>query len=262
MDTETIRFTLDGNVARIVLDRPEAMNAMNFTMMKELSSAAIACDENPDVRAVLLTGNGKAFCAGGDLGSFAEAGDRLPGMIKEGTLFLHGAISRFARMRAPLVVAVNGTAAGAGLSLAAIGDLVVTTASARFVMAYTRAGLVPDGSSTFFLPRVIGLRRTQELVFTNRTLDAETAVDWGLVTRSLPDEDFEAETERLVREIATGPTDAFGTAKRLLLSSLGDSLETQMEAEARGIAAATHSEDGKAGIAAFAAKQKPEFRGR
>src|SRR5690606_32197618 len=114
-------------------------------------AVALACDEDPDVRAVVLTGDGKAFCAGGDLGAFASAGERMPALLKEITAALHVAIARFARMRAPLIGAVNGVAAGAGFSLVTACDLAVAGESARFTMAYTRAGLVPDGSSTFFL---------------------------------------------------------------------------------------------------------------
>src|SRR6202008_1021535 len=132
---------------------------------------------------------------------------------------LHAAQTNFARMRAPLVIAVNGAAAGAGMSLAAMGDLVLAARSAKFTLAYTAAGLVPDGSSTWFLPRIIGLRRTQELMLTNRRLGADEACAWGIVTRVVDDADLMPEAEKLAREIASGPTLAFASVKRLLAQS-------------------------------------------
>ena len=262
MNYETLSYACKDGVARVTLDRPQAMNAMDIAMMRELLSVAIACDEDPEVRAVLLTGTGKAFCAGGDLASFAAQGEALPGFLKEATTYLHGALSRFARMDAPLITAVNGAAAGAGLSLACAGDLVLAAESAKFTMAYTAAGLTPDGGSTFLLPRLIGLRRSQELILTNRRLSAEEAREWGLVTQVVADAELAAESERLAGQIAQGPTLAFGSAKRLLLRSSGDALEAQMEFEARAIADAARSEDGREGIGAFLEKRKPAFRGR
>jgi 2-(1,2-epoxy-1,2-dihydrophenyl)acetyl-CoA isomerase len=162
-------------------------------------------------------------------------------------------------MRAPLVVAVNGAAAGAGMSLAVAGDLVLAAASAKFSMAYTAAGLSPDGSSTFFLPRLVGLRRTQELMFTNRRLDADEACAWGLVTRVVPDDALQREARALARQLAEGPTAAYGTVKSLLTSAFDESLETQMEHEARGIAAMAATPDGREGIRAFLEKRAPRF---
>jgi 2-(1,2-epoxy-1,2-dihydrophenyl)acetyl-CoA isomerase len=179
MSHQTLELRRDGAMARITLDRPPA-NALDLTMARELAEVALVCDEDPEVRVVVLTGRGKAFCAGGDLASFGAAGERVPTLLKEVTAGLHVAIARFARMRAPVIAAVNGVAAGAGFSLVTACDLAVAAASARFTMAYTRAGLAPDGSSTFFLPRLIGLRRTQELMITNRMLGAAEALEWGL----------------------------------------------------------------------------------
>ena len=261
LEYEAIRFEVEGALARITLARPEVFNAMSRQLMKELATVAIECDESPAIRAILLTGEGKAFCAGGDLEEFAGVGDQLSSHLKELTMFLHAALSRFARMDPPLVIAVNGVAAGAGLSLAASGDLVIAGESAKFTVAYTKAGLVPDGSSTFYLPRLIGLRRAQELIFTNRVIDAATALDWGLVTRVVSDGDLLSESESLARKMADGPTLAFGAAKSLLLASTGDSIEAQMEREARRIADAVRSVDGREGIAAFVAKRKPVFQG-
>jgi 2-(1,2-epoxy-1,2-dihydrophenyl)acetyl-CoA isomerase len=261
MGHQTLELRRDGAIARITLDRPPA-NALDLTMARELAEVALVCDEDPEVRVVVLTGRGKAFCAGGDLASFGAAGERVPTLLKEVTAGLHVAIARFARMRAPVIAAVNGVAAGAGFSLVTACDLAVAAASARFTMAYTRAGLVPDGSSTFFLPRLIGLRRTQELMITNRMLGAAEALEWGVLTRVVPDAELETAVDALAREIAAGPTGALASVKRLLLLSGGDRLEAQMEAETREIADAARRPDGREGIAAFLEKRPPRFDGR
>lgn len=258
---QTLTFELRGNVALITLNRPDAANGINLTLGHELMLAAIECDENPAIRAVVITGAGKMFCAGGDLISFSGAGDKTAALIKELTTYLHAANSRFARMNAPLVTAVNGAAAGAGMSLAISGDYVIAGESAKFTMAYTAAGLTPDGSSTFFLPRIVGLRRAQELIFTNRRLNAQEALDWQLVNKVVPDAELLNEAMAIAGQLASGPTLAYGTAKKLLLATFDQSLETQLELEARGIAAMTNTQDGKEGIAAFAQKRKPVFRG-
>ncbi len=262
MTYERIIFEVEGAVARITLNRPEAANGLDIQMARELMLAAMECDERADVRAVVLTGAGKMFCAGGDLKSFAAYGDELATRLKEITTYLHAATSRFSRMDAPLVVAVNGMAAGAGMSLAVAGDLSLAGESAKFTMAYTAAGLSPDGSSSYFLPRLIGLRRTQELMLTNRRLSAAEALEWGLLNRVVPDAELMEQSMELARGLATGATRAYGTVKQLLLSSFGESLETQMELEARGIAASGRTEDGREGINAFLEKRAPRFQGR
>jgi 2-(1,2-epoxy-1,2-dihydrophenyl)acetyl-CoA isomerase len=165
-------------------------------------------------------------------------------------------------MAAPLVVAVNGTAAGAGFSIAISGDLVVMAESAKLTMAYTAAGLSPDGSSTWFLPRLVGMRRAQELMLTNRRLSAAEALEWGLVNQVVPDAELAATAGALAKQLASGATRAFGTVKSLLASTFSESLETQMELEARGIAAMAGGADGREGIEAFVAKRAPKFSGR
>jgi 2-(1,2-epoxy-1,2-dihydrophenyl)acetyl-CoA isomerase len=262
MEYRNIRFALADGVATITLDRPDAANAIDLALGRELMHAAIRCDEDPAVRAVLLTATGKMFCAGGDLKAFAAQGDALPALLKELTVYLHAATSRFARMNAPLVVAVNGTAAGAGFSLAVSGDFVLMAESAVLAMAYTAAGLSPDGSSTWFLPRLVGMRRTQELMLTNRRLSAAEALAWGLVSQVVPDAELAAKAAALAAQLAAGPTRAFGTVKSLLASAFSESLETQMELEARGIAAMAHCADGREGIEAFVQKRAPKFSGR
>ena len=262
MSNADVVVELAEGVCRITLNRPDAANAINLTVARKLLAAAIRCNQDSAIRVVVLTGTGRMFCAGGDLKEMAQQKDQLPGGLKELTVYLHAALAHFARMEKPLLNAVNGAAAGAGVSLALVGDIVLAASSASFTLAYAAAGLVPDGSATFFLPRLIGLRRTQELMFTNRRLKAGEAMDWGMITRVVPDDTLAAEVADLARTLATGPTRAFGIAKRLLCSSLANSLETQMELESRAIAEVAQTHDGREGIAAFLEKRPAHFVGR
>jgi len=257
----TLELERDGGVAKLVLNRPDAANALDMTMGRELMQAAIALDEDPSVRAVLLTAEGKMFCAGGDLGAMQAAGDGASAYLKELAGNLHLAISRFARMRAPVVAAVNGTAAGAGFSLMCATDLAIAADHVKLTMAYTGAGLSPDGSSSYFLPRIIGQRRTFELMLTNRVLSAAEALEWGLVNQVVPADELMPTAEKLVGQLASGPTHAHGVVKKLLVNSAYDSLESQMEHETRGIAECSRTADGREGIAAFLEKRKPSFEG-
>jgi 2-(1,2-epoxy-1,2-dihydrophenyl)acetyl-CoA isomerase len=259
--SETVLLEIDGPIGRITLNRPEAANALTLPMCREFMQAAIRCDEAPGVRAILLTGAGDFFCGGGDLKSFADMGAGIGAALKEMTAYLHAGISRLARTAAPVVTAVNGVAAGAGMSLAAAGDLVIASEKAKFAMAYTAAGLSPDGSSSYFLPRLIGMRRTQELMLTNRRLSAQEALEWGLVNRLAPVGEVRKQAEELAQQLADGPTLAFGVVKKLLATSFSESLETQMEYEAVGIAGSSMTQDGSEGIRAFLEKRTPAFSG-
>jgi len=261
MSYTTIRYEVQNHVARITLDRPDAGNAMDAQMGRDLMHAAIRASEDREVRAVILTGAGRMFCAGGDLKLFASQGEGLPAHLKELAGSLHLAISRFVRMDAPVIAAVNGTAGGGGMSFVLAADLVLAAESAKFTMAYTRAGLSPDGGSTFFLPRIIGVRRALELALTNRVLSAREAHDWRLVTKVVPDAALQAEAQALAEQLASGATRAFGAAKRLLHHSFSESLETQMELEAQAIAEQARGADAREGIAAFVDKRAPKFGG-
>jgi 2-(1,2-epoxy-1,2-dihydrophenyl)acetyl-CoA isomerase len=262
MAYQTLRYEVKDAIATLTLNRPDAYNALNLTLGRDLFHGTLEADEDPGVRCIVVTGAGKAFCAGGDVKDFAEAGDRVGVVIKELTTYLHGAISRLARTAKPVIMGVNGIAAGGGMSFALAGDLVVAAESAKFTMAYSRIAASPDGSSSYFLPRLIGLRRALELHYTNRVLTAREALDWGLVNRVHPDAEFPGALAGLARELAAGPTLAFGRAKQLFHQSTQESLETQMELEAQAIAACGHTEDFQAGVKAFAAKQPVSFRGR
>jgi 2-(1,2-epoxy-1,2-dihydrophenyl)acetyl-CoA isomerase len=263
MAYSSLKLERAANVATLTLQRPDAYNSLDLGLGRDLWQAAIEVDEDPEVRCVVITGSGKAFCAGGDVKSFVDNLGRIGAHIKELTTYLHGAISRLCRSDKPVIMAVNGVAAGGGFSLALSGDLVVAAESAKFSMAYSRIAATPDGSSSYFLPRLVGLRRAMELYFTNRPLSAREALEWGLITRVVPDAELSASVTALARELAQGPSKAFGAAKRLFHQSTWESLETQMELEAQAIAASGHTEDFRAGVTAFADKKPvPTFRGR
>lgn len=260
-DFTTLLYQVENGVAQITLNRPGAANCLNIPMAHELLQAAIVANGDPNVRAVVLTGSGKMFCAGGDLASFAGMGEKVSNGLREITAYLHSAIATFAAMDAPLITAINGTAAGAGFSLAIMGDFAITAQSAKFTLAYTGAGLSPDGSSTYYLPRLVGVRRARELMITNRVLSAEEAEQWGLVNQVVEDEEVLATATAQAARLAKGPTLAYGQIKKLLNASLQNSLESQMQMETEGIAGMAASNDGKEGIAAFLEKRKPEFKG-
>ena len=263
MSYETIEFEMRGAVAWLTLNRPKAFNALDLTMAKELCDLSIKLGGDEAVRAVVLTGSGEAaLCAGGDVPGFAAEIETLPTLLKEMTTYLHMAISRFAWMRAPVIAAVNGVAAGAGLSMVACADLAVAADSANFTSAYTKIGLSPDGSSTYYLPRLIGTRRTLELYLTNRVLNAQEALEWGLINRVVAANELTAEVEKLAGQLADGPTEALGAVKKLVLMSTNDTLESQMERETRSIAALGATADGREGVDAFVNKRKPAFTGK
>lgn len=228
-------------------------------MVKELVQVSKACKQDDDVRVVILTGAGAFFSAGGDVKAMAEGGDDGPRLLKEMADHLHSAISNFARMSKPLIVAVNGMAAGGGLSLAMIGDVVIASESASFMMAYTAAGLTPDGSSTYFLPRIIGIRKTMELILTNRKLSADEAQSWHMVNQVVPDDQLMRTVMGLAMKLAEGPTDAYGEIKKLMYATFENSLETQMELEGQAISHRLATVNGKEGVKAFSEKRKPKF---
>lgn len=262
MSFSAITFEQSGSVATITLNRPDNANTLNGAMARDLFDAAILCENDVSIRAVILTGTGKMFCAGGDLGEFHAAGDGAAASLTRTASDFHSALIRLSNMNAPLVVAVNGTAAGGGLSMMLCGDLIISSDAAKFVSAYTASGLTPDGSSTFFLAKHIGLLRAKELMFTNRVLSADEALDWGLVTRVVPADQVLATAQALAAQLAAGPTQAFGGLKRMLNTAYSNSIETQLEAETNSIVGMMRTEDGPAGVAAFLNKQKPEFSGK
>jgi 2-(1,2-epoxy-1,2-dihydrophenyl)acetyl-CoA isomerase len=257
----TITLTVDdAGVARLSLNRPDQANAMDGTMAFELRHAAVGLVHDPRVRSVLITSNGPVFCAGGDLKAFGgQAPEQMAIYIEHLTIDLHAALARFARLDAPVVAAVTGSVGGAGMSLVAACDLVVAARTAKFTMGYTRVGLVPDGTSSFFLSRVVGLRRAAELMLTNRTLTAELACEWGLVNEVVDPDEVVARAEALAQSLAAGATAALGGAKRVLYEGASSSLEDAMERESAVIGQLARLADAREGVTSFLEKRPPAF---
>ncbi|MCW5748696.1 MAG: enoyl-CoA hydratase/isomerase family protein [Alphaproteobacteria bacterium] len=251
-------------VAILTLNRPRAYNALDLALGDALLEALIACDEDPAIRAVLVIGSGAAFCAGGDIRQMKQAVDATGHagvFLKTLTIRLHAIVSTIARMAKPVVTAVNGSAAGAGFSLALTGDAVLASEAASFVVAYPAIGLAPDGSISFTLPRLVGAKRAFDLICSGRAVGAAEALALGLVSRTLPADGFRDAAIAYTRTLAAGPTLAFAEAKKLLALSPTNGLETQMEFERRAIAACGRTSDFLEGIEAFLGKRAATFRG-
>lgn len=263
MPYETIDLQVRDKVAWITLNRPEALNALDLQMAKDLFDISNRLSSDRTVRAAVLTGAGeKAFCAGGDVAGFAADPPVLDQLVRQMTTYLHGAVSRFAWMDAPLIAAVNGVAAGGGLSLVACCDLAISAEHARYTSAYTQIGLSPDGSSSYYLSRLLGTRRAMELYLTNRVLTAAEALDWGLVNKVVPGASLLDEAGALATKFANGPTRAYGGVKKLLLMAPHESLESQMERESRSVAELCMTADSVEGVRAFLDKRAPRFTGQ
>jgi len=261
VEYETLIVERREGVAHLTLNRPDAANGINLRMAEELLHATTGLADDPTVRVVLLTGAGARFCGGGDVKGFATLGDGLGHYLREITVPLHAAVSQLVRLDAPVVASVQGSAAGAGLGLVAAADLVVGAESTKFVMAYTGIGLSPDCGTSWFLPRLVGVKRALELAITNRVLSAAEALDWGIVTAVVPDDELAAATDALVAQLASGPTAAFGAAKRLVHGSLEHTLDQHLALETEAMVRAGSSADGAEGVAAFAEKRPANFRG-
>ena len=256
---ECIRFETEGAIARVTLHRPDAANGLNSCLASELRQAAKACGDDPRIKVVILAASGRFFCAGGDLREMLSHGDGIGAAAQALADDFHAAISLFANMQAVLIIAVNGVAAGGGFSLALIGDIVLSAESASFTMAYTRAGLCPDGASSYFLPRLVGLRRAQELMLTNRTLNATEAREMGIVTRVVADAELQQECNQLAQQLAAGARLSNAYVKKQLLASATNDLDAQMTLEGQLLSRCAASADGREGIQAFFDKRKPEF---
>ena len=261
MSESVVRFAVEGSIAFATLNRPAHANAIDLPMAEALLDIAIRCDEDADIRCVVLSGEGRMFCAGGDLAQFAAARDQMPSLLSRLAGTLHSAISRWARMPKPLLVLVNGPAAGAGMSLALLGDIVLAADTAHFTVGYTAIGLSPDAGMTWLLPRLVGLRKAQDLIISNRRVTAKDAEAMGMITRTVDGSALAAEGAAMAQRLSQSAVGAVGLVRNLLLESLGASLESHLEREARVISAAGAGYEGQEGVAAFVAKRKPQFEG-
>ncbi|QLD91072.1 enoyl-CoA hydratase/isomerase family protein [Natronomonas salina] len=260
-DYETLEVGREDGVARIAFDRPESHNSLDEQMTGELADVAHDVVSDDDVRCIALTGNGSVFNTGADLTALSGDGSDEP-TLRTLAGGLHEFLSQLLRAPKPVVTGVNGVAAGGGLGPAICGDVVLVGESARLEFAYPRIGLSADGGSTYLLPRLVGLRRAQELVFRDEPVEADEAVEIGLATEQVPDGDLDDRLEEEAARLADGPTRAYATTRRLLAESYGNSLDEQLAEEADGIAALTNTEDFSRGHAAFGGDEEPEFVGR
>lgn len=256
--SQTVLVEVRDHVATVTLNRPEASNALDMALGRDLLAAALAVEGNPAVRAVVLTGAGKHFCFGGDLRGMAEQGERVTAHLNELTTNIHAAISCFTRMRAPCIAAVNGTAAGGGIGLVCMTDLAVAGRGSKFSLAYTGVALAPDCSVSFLLPRIVGRRRAIELMLLNRALSADEALQWGLVNQVVDDAEVLATAQSIAARLAAGPVGSFGAVKRLV-DAADPGLEAQMALEGRTIAAQADTVEGREGVGAFLAKRKAQY---
>ena len=261
MSEKTVILEKNNAIATVTLNRPDNANTINLDLVKDLYSAFKECHHDEAIRAVIFTAKGAMFSGGGDLGSFVKETDNLGPFITDMTTYFHLAVTLMHRMEKPIVVAINGTAAGGGLSLALSGDIIISVDSAKFSAAYTAAGLSPDGSMTYIMPRLIGLKKTKELMITNRRFTANEAFDMGLVDQVVKQEDLEKTAMDMAINLSKGATKAYGAVKTLLADTFSASLESHLEQEARPLNIRAQGHDGKEGVKAFIEKRKPNFKG-
>lgn len=254
-------------VATLTMNRPEARNALSSEMRAGLDEAFHRFEADESVRCVVLRGAGDHFMAGGDVKGFGEILSNVdPAGMRD--LFLHRVhelhtlMFAMRRLQKPIVASVRGAAAGAGVSLAACCDLIIAAEDAFFTLAYSLIGVSPDGGSTYALPRAIGSKKAMEMALLGERIDAASMARFGLVNFVVPTPDLEAETAKLARRLADGPTRAYGHAKRLIYGSLENQMERQLQMEAEGFADCAASEDFREGVAAFVEKRQAAFRGR
>ena len=260
---EEVVFRREGSVKVVTLNRPEVLNAFNFNMLEALTKGFEEMGQDDEVRAVLVTGEGRGFCTGADLtgGGAREDASTPPGM-RLSTHIYSRMIRSMAEMEKPLIGAINGDAAGAGCNFALACDLLIASEKARFIQVFVRRGLVADAGGTFFLPRLVGLAKAKELMFTGEAVDAQRALELGLVIKVVPHERLMDEAMEYAARLASGPTRAIGMIKTMLNISFESDLGTVLEREAslQGIAVSTA--DVVEGITSFLQKRKPEFKGK
>jgi 2-(1,2-epoxy-1,2-dihydrophenyl)acetyl-CoA isomerase len=261
MSNNSIEFKIENNIGWLTLNRPEVFNSFNREMALRLQDNLDSCENNPEIRAIVITGNGKAFCAGQDLKEVTTP-DLNPGFKKILEEHYNPIVSRIRKIEKPIIAAVNGIAAGAGANIALACDVVVASESAGFIQAFSKIGLIPDSAGTFFLPRLIGLQKASALMMLGDKVSADEAEKMGMIYKVFGVEKFETEVRKLAETMAKMPTKALGMTKRLLNRSLSNDLNTQLELESKLQIEAAQSEDYLEGVNAFVEKRKPIFRGK
>ena len=264
-ELETIQIEIDGQVGTLTLNRPDALNAMSPELIGELMTAAAWLADRAPIRALIITGAGRAFCSGGDVNWFKHGvsteGVDLPSEVRRGAEALHNAIVDIRRIPYPVIAAVNGPAAGAGMSLALSADIRIASEDAFLAIAYGRIGASPDGGMTYFLPRVVGPAKALELALNDPNLDAKAALEAGLVTEVVPADQLHSRAREKAEKLAAKAPYYVRMAKRLLHESIENSLTDHLQLERHGIADSMATQDLKRGVTAFFGGEEPEFRG-
>lgn len=261
MSNNSILLKIENHIAYITLNRPEVFNSFNREMALGLQSILDDCEQNDEVRAIVLTGNGKAFCAGQDLKEVTSP-ELNPGFKKILEEHYNPIILRIRHIEKPIIGAINGVAAGAGANIALACDVVVAHEKVSFIQAFSLIGLIPDSAGTFFLPRLVGFQKATALAMLGDKVGAEEAERIGMIYKSVSLEDFEATIEKLAIKMANMPTKALGLIKKTFNQSLTNSLEEQLALESKYQIEAAGTEDYAEGVAAFIEKRKPEFKGK
>jgi 2-(1,2-epoxy-1,2-dihydrophenyl)acetyl-CoA isomerase len=257
-----VRVTLDGGVAHVLLDRPDAANGMDVPLLRDLHHALLTVHGHPRVRAVLLSGAGPHFCAGGDVTTFAAKGEALPEYLREATTWLGNVAATIVHLKAPVVTAVHGFAAGGGgFGLVCASDIVVAAESARFLLGATRVGMAPDAGGSVTLAKLVGLRKALEIALLNPTLTAAEALDIGLITRVVADDELLVEAHGIAERLASGATLALAATKRLIWDGLGAGVDERLPEESRTVSELSGTRDAHEGLAAVIAKRAPTFEG-
>ena len=250
-------------VVHVVLNKPETSNGMDVPLLKALHEAVMECHRMPDLRVLVLSGAGKNFCAGGDVKDFAAKGDGLPDYLREATAWLQNATSALIQLPAPVIVKVQGYAAGGGgLGLVCAADFVIAAESAKFMSGAVRVGMAPDGGVSATLTQLVGFRKAMEIILTNPTLSAQEAASIGLITRVAADHHLAAEVDALAESLAASAPLALGASKRLLWRGLGASVHDVLPEEARTVSELSGTEDAREGLAAVIERREPKFVGR
>jgi 2-(1,2-epoxy-1,2-dihydrophenyl)acetyl-CoA isomerase len=253
----------DDGVGRLRLNRPDASNGMSVPFLRALHDAVITAHGQADLGALLITGEGPNFCAGGDIKTFAAQGTDLPDYLREATAWLQTGVQALLALGAPVIAAVHGFAAGGGgFGLVCASDIVFAARSARFLAGATRVGMAPDAGVSVTLPQLVGLRKALEITLTNPVLTADEALELGIITRVTDDDALVDEALALARTLAAGPTAALGAAKRLMWSGLGNRVESQLPEEARTVSELSGTADAREGLAAVIEHRAPHFGGR
>jgi 2-(1,2-epoxy-1,2-dihydrophenyl)acetyl-CoA isomerase len=264
MPTDIVHVRRDGAVALVTLQRTEALNALDEALVTALGAALAELASDAQMRAVVLTGSGRAFCAGGDVKAFlAHLDDDPAGFLRKIAGGFHErVVLPLRRMPKPVIAAINGVVAGGGVGLALACDLRVASSAARITLAYPNIGLTVDGGGSFFLPRMVGLGRALELMLLSEPVDAQEALRLGLVNRVVEPDALLPEALEMARRLAAGPTAAYGMIKELANQSFSNDLPAQLDAELERMAAAAKTQDHREGLRAFAEKRRATFVGR